>query len=352
MKRMRTLLSITLGLMTLACTPASADLQVGDTAPPLTITEWVQGVPVDLARDTSGRFHMIEFWAVWCPPCKASVPLLTKYQKEYSKDLVIVGVTDPDTSTNSRSAIKRFVKQQGPNMSYTVAMDKDGKTSRAYLPSSGLVGIPYAFLVGKDGKILWQGSPLDPMLEEILPQLVAGEYDLKTARLEQEVGRRMGELDFLAQLGEWQRVWEGLVEILRLDPANEVALQALTSISAEQLRNTDAFRKWARSHIAKHRKDATAMRRFAETLCRIEDLNHRFPDLALEAARAAYDANTRPSAAPIAVYARALYQIGELDRAIALQQDAVALADTDKRGDIKATLEYYRACKKLQETVD
>lgn len=346
-----TLYCITLGLTVSACSPASADLSIGDTAPPLAIKEWVQGEPVDLAKDASKKFHMVEFWAVWCPPCKASVPLLSKYQQKYARDLVIIGVTDPDTGSNSPREIRRFVKQQGPNMSYTVATDKSGKTTAAYLPSSGIVGIPYAFIVGKDRKILWQGSPLDPALEEILPRLISGEYDIKTAMTGQKVTRMMSELDFMAQMGEWQRVWEGLAEILKLDPDNADAMGALV-ITTLETNGHERFRAWARSHIREHRRDTLAMQRLAETLTGINDLNHRFPDLALEAARAAYETNKRPAAAAIAVYARALYEIGVLDRAIALQQDAAALAEGEERGYIKSTLEYYRKCKKLQETID
>ncbi len=343
--------SIMLGLMVSACSPASADLNIGDPAPPLTIKEWVQGEPVDLAKDASKKVHIIEFWAVWCPPCKASVPLLSKYQQKYAKDLVIIGVTDPDAGSNSPREIRRFVQQQGLNMSYTVAMDKSGKTTAAYLPSTGIVGIPYAFIVGKDRKVLWQGSPLNPALEDILPRVISGEYDIKTAMTGQKVATIMSKLDFMAQMGEWQQVWEGLTEILKLDPGNADAMGALV-ITTLETDGHDKFREWARSHINEHRKNALVMRRLAETLTGINDLNHRFPDLALEAAKAAYETNSRPGPAAIAVYARALYQIGVLDRAIALQQDAAALAEGEEREHIKGTLEYYRQCKKLQETID
>jgi thiol-disulfide isomerase/thioredoxin len=337
--------------MLAACSPASADLQVGDIAPELTIDEWVQGSKVDLAKDVARKFHMIEFWAVWCPPCKASVPLLTKYQQKYADDLVIVGVTDPDTGSNSPREIRRFVKQQGPNMSYTVAMDRKGKTSAAYLPMSGVVGIPHAFIIGKDRKVLWEGSPLDPALESIIPRAIAGEYSVETARLEQKIAKMMSELDFMAQMGEWDKVWDGLIEILNLDPQNGDAMGALVITTVETNRD-GKFRDWARSHIDKHKKNAPAMRRLADTLTSIADFQHRFPDLALEAARAAHGSSKKPDAGALAVYARALYQVGALDRAIALQQDAVSVATNDEREFLRGTLEYYRNCKKLQGTVE
>lgn len=345
------LFCVVLGLVASICSPVRADLKIGDVAPPLKIKEWVQGEKIDLDDDASKKFHMIEFWAVWCPPCKASVPLLTKYQQKFAKDLVIVGVTDPDSGSNSPREIRRFVKQQGPNMSYSIAMDKKGKTSTAYLPSSGMVGIPHAFIVGKDRKILWEGSPLDPALEDVLPRIISGEYTVETARLEQKIVRMMGELDYMAQMGEWNKVWERLVEIMKLDPDNGDAMGALV-VTTIETGNKERFAAWVNAHIAEHGKNSTAMRNLADTLTGINELSLRSPGLALAAGKAAYNGGKKPKASALAAYARALYQVGRLDRAVALQQDAVALASSEVRDQLKGTLEYYRACKRLQQTVD
>jgi tetratricopeptide (TPR) repeat protein len=153
-------------------------------------------------------------------------------------------------------------------------------------------------------------------------------------------------------MGQWGVVWEGLVDIMKLDPSNDFAMELLMRISIEQLDNLDEFRNWARSHVSAHKDNATAMHRLADILCSVGHLGSRFPDLALEAAKASYDASKQRDAAAISAYARALYQIGKLDRAIALQQDAVALADGDRRAETKDILAYYRHCKKLQESLE
>lgn len=351
MEFVSTLSIVGMTLAALSAAPASADsLNIGDYAPPLSIVEWVKGGPIDLKRDSRKKIHVVEFWAVWCPPCKMSVPLLTQLQKKYSKDVVIVGVTEPDIRGNSPAAIRRFVADQGKIMDYSVAID-GGKTTQSYLMAAGAMGIPHAFVVDKDRRIVWQGSPLEPALDEVLGRLVEGTYDLATAKIEQEVNKRMQELDFLSQMGQWGVVWEGLVEILKLDPANEFAMQVLMQISIDQLGNGEELRRWVRSHIAAHRDNARAMHRLADTLCSIGDLSSRLPELALQAAQASYKASKQREASAIGAYARALYQIGELDRAITLQQDAVVLAGSDERAEVRTILDYYRKCKKLQETV-
>ena len=117
-------------LAMLAVSPlVHAGVSIGDTAPPLSIKTWVRGDPIDLAKDMSKRVHVVEFWATWCPPCKASIPVLTTLQKNHGKDLAIIGVTDPDTDRNTPTMIKQFVKDKGSEMDYTVAMDDRGATT-------------------------------------------------------------------------------------------------------------------------------------------------------------------------------------------------------------------------------
>ncbi len=337
---------------TAGATIAAPSLDVGDPAPPLHIAEWVKGKPVDLSRDAARKIHVIEFWATWCPPCKMSIPLLTQLQNKFKKDVVIVGVTEPDARGNSPSAIRRFVREQGENMGYTVAID-DGRTSRDYLEAAGALGIPHAFVIDKNRKIVWQGSPLDPALEKVLSGLVAGTYDLNAALLEKKVARKLEELNVRAQLGQWQAVWDGLIDVLRMDPANEVAMDALQSISVDDPKMRKTFEKWVRTHIRQHRGNPTVMRRVAEMLCNIAELEHRLPELAIEAARAAYEASPEPDARTLVVYARALYQVGRLDRAIALQEDAVARAGGDEeRAEFEAVLDYYKTCRRLQKQLE
>ena len=332
--------------------PALASLEIGDKAPPLTIAEWVKGEPVDLQRDAGEKIHVVEFWATWCPPCKASVPRLTQYQQDFKDRLTIIGVTAPDDRGNTPSAVRRFVKKQGSNMDYTVAIDKDMATTNAYMSASGNTAIPHAFVVGRNGRVLWQGSPLDPSLPDVLAQVVGGTYDINQAKVQAEVERRFQALDFPAQTGRWSVVWDGLIGILKLDPANVAAMDLLMQVHLNQTRDAQAFRAWAGAHIATNRGNALAMQRLAATLSTNGDLTTRIPDLTLEAARAAYEASQGRDAVSIAVYARALYQIGDLDRAIALQQEALTVADEAERKVIQEILDFFLLCKQLRDASD
>jgi thiol-disulfide isomerase/thioredoxin len=346
--RMRRVLTTLILVPALYLAPQSAlaELGVGDKAPPLTIAEWVKGKPVDLGKDL-GRIYMVEFWATWCPPCKASVPRLTEFQKKFAKDLTIIGVTAPDDRGNTKSAVRRFVKEKGATMDYTVAVDKGESTTKAYMTAAGVMGIPHAFLVGRKGHILWQGSPLDPELDSVLAQIVKGSYDITKAKTQAEVLRRFQQLDFPAQMGQWSVVWDGLIGILKIDPGNTEALDILMQIYINETRDVKAFRHWASSHLASHRGDPKIMRTLATAMMNNGDLATRAPDLALEAARAAYEGSGKRDALTMAVYARSVYQVGNLDRAIELQKEALSIAEEDDRKVVQGVLDYYELCKKL-----
>ncbi|MEM0173778.1 MAG: TlpA disulfide reductase family protein [Sulfolobaceae archaeon] len=160
--------------------------KIGMQAPPLSIAQWVKGSPVDIAAGKGKKIFVVEFWATWCPPCKVTIPHLTETQKKFaSKDVVIVGITDEDAK-----AIKEFLSQMGTNMEYNVAIDDNGKTSKAYMEAFGIDTIPHAFIVDKSGKIVWQGNPLEGF-DEALESVVNGSFSI-----EKEIKKNLADKKF------------------------------------------------------------------------------------------------------------------------------------------------------------
>lgn len=351
MVRSSTQFAVSILALIAAAPLASAGITIGDTAPPLTIKSWVRGDPVDLSKDAAKRVHVIEFWATWCPPCKASIPVLNTYQKNFGSELNIVSITDPDPDRNSPSMIKEFVKERGPDMSFTVAMDDRGATTAAYM-GDDMVGIPQAYVVDKTGKVAWVGSPLDPALDNILKQVVAGKYDIAAAKasmgLEKEVEKKFMALDRAYQMGQMDTVWKGLIEITQLDPTNAMAMELMASIYVSEPARREEIRKWVEDHISKYGANSNAMAVLALTLCRIDDFKLRMPDLTLKAGKAAYEASKQEDHRAIQVYARTQYEIGALDKAIDLQTKALELASADSKEDAQKILAFYETCKKLQ----
>lgn len=127
-----------------AAAPLRADM-VGEQLPKVTLN-YVGKTP-----DIKGKPMLLEFWATWCPPCRKSIPHLNEiYAKFKDRGLAVVGVTD-----ESEMVIRKFEKEVP--MDYPVATDTGGRLGEKL----GVSSIPTAFLVDKDGKITWQGHPMN-----------------------------------------------------------------------------------------------------------------------------------------------------------------------------------------------
>jgi thiol-disulfide isomerase/thioredoxin len=146
---------------------APAKARLGDVAAPLMVHQWIQGGPVDV-KDGKG-LTVVEFWATWCGPCRVSIPHLTALQKKLKDQGVrMVGISDEEPAK-----VKPFVEKMGATMGYAVACDDNRQTYSGYMDAFGYNSIPTAFIVGKDGRILWHGHPmagLDQALERFLKE--------------------------------------------------------------------------------------------------------------------------------------------------------------------------------------
>jgi len=170
--------------------------QLGDPAKPLEIKDWVKGGPVDLSAGKGKTIHVVEFWATWCAPCLTSIPHLTELQRQFKdKGVVFVGVSNEKTDV-----VKKFVDKMGDKMDYTVAIDA-GKTSEGYMEAYGAEGIPHAFVVDREGKVVWEGHPMDG-LDKVLAQMVEGKFDMTNSMRRASIKAKLSEYVQLTLSGE------------------------------------------------------------------------------------------------------------------------------------------------------
>jgi len=98
--------------------------------------------------DYKGKVVLLDFWATWCPPCRAEVPNLVKtYKANHGRGFDVIGISlDRD-----KAELKSYIKQNG----MTWRQVYDGDTRYAIANKFGVQAIPATYLIdGTTGKIL------------------------------------------------------------------------------------------------------------------------------------------------------------------------------------------------------
>jgi thiol-disulfide isomerase/thioredoxin len=127
--------------------------EAGDMAPEVSAAEWINVRKAPSLSSLRGGVVLIEFWATWCGPCKRAIPHLNEIHEKYKpKGLHVVSLT-----RENRQKVEQFM--QSVPISYPVGLGSS--SSSAY----GVRGIPHAYLVGKDGEVLWHGHPASAEME-------------------------------------------------------------------------------------------------------------------------------------------------------------------------------------------
>ena len=123
--------------------------------------------------DYKGKTIFLNFWATWCPPCRAEMPDIQKLYERSPRDgrdaVIVLGVAAPKLgSEKDEDGIKAFMDKNG--YSYPVLMDEGGKLFEAY----GIRAIPTTYLIDRRGNVIGrvQGALSAENLEKIIQQVL------------------------------------------------------------------------------------------------------------------------------------------------------------------------------------
>ena len=95
--------------------------------------------------DFRGQYVLVNFWATWCPPCKAEMPDLFAYHREHQDEgFTLLAVNQQENAQTARSFM------DANNFDFPVALDETGLVSMRY----NVQGLPSSFLVGPDGNVV------------------------------------------------------------------------------------------------------------------------------------------------------------------------------------------------------
>jgi thiol-disulfide isomerase/thioredoxin len=92
-----------------------------------------------------GKVTIINFWATWCPPCRAEIPDLIALQQKYGDRVQVIGISEDEGGPD---VVKRFVAQH--NINYPIAM-MSPELERLF---PGIAALPTSFIVDRDGRLV------------------------------------------------------------------------------------------------------------------------------------------------------------------------------------------------------
>ena len=108
----------------------------------------LNGTPISVAG-FKGKVVLVDFWATWCGPCRGELPnVIATYKKHHANGFEIIGVS----LDSERDKLEAFLKNQ-EGMTWPQFYDGQGWQNKLAV-KYGVESIPFAVLIGPDGKII------------------------------------------------------------------------------------------------------------------------------------------------------------------------------------------------------
>jgi thiol-disulfide isomerase/thioredoxin len=134
--------------------------EVNDAAPDVTFLDIAENKAVSL-RSLRGHIVYLEFWATWCGPCRLPMIRLNEMMKnrpahwEGRVDVLTASIDDSPETVKWRVQYEGWTHVRQLWAGAEGQTDFDSPAGQAF----GVNGIPMAFLIGPDGRIVWKGHP-------------------------------------------------------------------------------------------------------------------------------------------------------------------------------------------------
>lgn len=134
-------------------------LEIGQLAPDFALTT-LNGDEVSLS-DYRGQPLMLNFWATWCPPCRAEMPDMKKFYQNTDVEILAINLTDTETDINE---VQEFVDKY--DLTFPILLDEAIEVAMIY----AIQPIPTSFMIDSEGIIRFKTS--GPLTYEQMMQVL------------------------------------------------------------------------------------------------------------------------------------------------------------------------------------
>lgn len=318
---------------------AAPTLKLGDPPPSLAVARWIRPPQRPVPAN---KIRIVSFFSSWSNPCRESLPVLQTVAQKHRNLVVIEAVSVYEKATGPADTsyyktVEAFVKQMGSKMPYAVGVDGPaGKVAQAWLDASGERGVPTSFVIGRNGKIVWIGHTM--MLDTVLDEILAGRFDFKryaeqrAAQLAEEekeyqLFKRFNELN---RAGRYKEAVEELDRIAQKEPDYG---RRMVLVRFNLLLKCDEERayKFGRELLNGELKDQSGMLWLMARMLLDETPGLKSPDyrLAYDLASRSAELTNYQDANILTALAYANFKLGNVDKAIELQERAIPIGDAN-----------------------
>lgn len=117
--------------------------------------------------DFEGKVVFVNFWATWCPPCRAEMPMIQQFYNNFKDKIAFVFVTSEDWSE-----VQNYFKEKDYNIPVynSIGRPPEALTTTSSIPASYLISKQGEIRISKVGAADWSSTKVTNLVNDLLKE--------------------------------------------------------------------------------------------------------------------------------------------------------------------------------------